>query len=95
MAVGGRVHQIVRALLVVVLLTALLTLVNASSGYSAFAQSAQEEVNVWVNTNSGIYWCPGSRWYGKTKSGKYMKECEARKAGYRPAYNKPCGSKCQ
>ena len=95
MANDGRVRPIARALLVVVLLTALLTLINTGSGYSAFAQSGQDEVTVWVNTNSGIYWCPGSRWYGKTKQGKYMKECEARKAGYRPAYNKPCGSTCQ
>jgi len=61
--------------------------------------SSQDEpgavVKVWVNTNSGIYWCPGSRWYGKTKQGKYMSECEAIEAGYRPAYKKPCGSKCQ
>ena len=92
---GGRLHQITRTFLVVVLLAGLFTLINVSSGYSAFAQSTQEEVTVWVNTNSGIYWCPGSRWYGKTKQGKYMKECEARQAGYRPAYNKPCGSKCQ
>ncbi len=61
--------------------------------------SSQDEpgtvVKVWANTNSGIYWCPGSRWYGKTKKGKYMSECDAIKEGYRPAYKKPCGSKCQ
>jgi hypothetical protein len=28
---------------------------------------------------------PGSRWYGKTKHGKYMTEADAIKAGYRPA----------
>jgi hypothetical protein len=63
------------------------------------AANSQEDqpkpVKVWVNTNSGIYWCPGSRWYGKTKQGKYMSECDAIKEGYRPAYKKPCGSKCQ
>ena len=95
MRIDSRLHQVARALLVVALLTALLTLIHASSGHSAFAQSAQEEVTVWVNTRSGIYWCPGGQWYGKTKQGKYMKECEARRAGYRPAYNKPCGSRCE
>lgn len=38
---------------------------------------------VWVNTNSGIYHMPGSRWYGKTKQGVYMKEDEAIRRGYR------------
>jgi hypothetical protein len=38
---------------------------------------------VWVNTDSGIYHKPGSRYYGKTKQGKYMSESDAVKAGYR------------
>jgi hypothetical protein len=64
---------------------------------ASVAQTHQEkkEVTVWVNTRSGVYHCPGSRWYGKTKYGKYMGECEAIKDGYRPAYGKPCGSDCQ
>src|SRR6266404_5675998 len=37
---------------------------------------------VWVNTESGK---PGTRWYGKTKQGKYMTEADAIKAGYHPA----------
>lgn len=32
----------------------------------------KREVRVWVNTRSGVYLCPGSRWYGKTKQGKFM-----------------------
>jgi len=36
---------------------------------------------VWVNTESGK---PGTRWYGKTKQGKYMTEADAIKAGYHP-----------
>jgi cytoskeletal protein RodZ len=38
---------------------------------------------VWVNTDSGVYHKPGTRWYGKTKQGKYMLETDAIKSGYR------------
>ncbi len=58
-------------------------------------RTQKKEIRVWVNTNSGIYHCPGTRWYGKTKQGKYMSECEAMKAGYRAAYYRPCGSDCK
>ncbi|MGC1417710.1 MAG: hypothetical protein WA817_20650 [Candidatus Acidiferrum sp.] len=40
---------------------------------------------VWVNTATGVYHKKGSRWYGKTKKGKYMLEEDAVKAGYKPA----------
>jgi hypothetical protein len=35
----------------------------------------------------GVYHKPGTgtRWYGKTKQGKYMTEADAQKAGYRAA----------
>ena len=38
---------------------------------------------VWVNTETKVYHKEGSRWYGRTKKGKYMKESEAIKEGYR------------
>ena len=40
---------------------------------------------VWVNLESKVFHKEGSRWYGKTKSGKYMSESDAIKAGYRAA----------
>lgn len=40
---------------------------------------------VWVNLESGVYHYPGTRYYGKTKSGKYMPEADAVKAGYHAA----------
>jgi len=58
------------------------------------AQSQHKEVTVWVNTRSGVYHCPGDRWYGSTKQGKYVGECKAIKEGDRPAYGKSCGSDC-
>jgi hypothetical protein len=42
---------------------------------------------VWVNLDSGVYHYENSRYYGKTKNGKYMSEADAVKAGYRPAKN--------
>ena len=38
---------------------------------------------VWVNTATKVFHREGSRWYGKTKTGKCMTEADAIKAGYR------------
>jgi hypothetical protein len=51
----------------------------------------QAPAKVWVNTSSGVYHCPGTRWYGTTKSGNYLSEPAARGRGYRPAYGRTCG----
>lgn len=58
-------------------------------------KTQNKEITVWVNTSSGVYHCPGTRWYGITKHGKYSSECAAIKDGNRPAYGKACGSDCQ
>ena len=54
------------------------------------ASASTAGTRVWVNTSSGVYHCPGSRYYGGTKQGAYMTEVEAQSKGYRPAYSRAC-----
>jgi len=49
-----------------------------------------QSINVWVNTNSGVYHCPGTRYYGTTNAGQFIAEEAARSPGFRPAYGHPC-----
>jgi hypothetical protein len=72
--------------------------VLAASGPKQYAQATQSSNSdklqtppangagvVWINTDTGVYHKQGTRWYGKTKHGKYMLEADAIKAGYKPA----------
>lgn len=45
---------------------------------------------VWVNTKSSVYHCPGTPYYGTTKHGQYMTEAAAKAAGDRPDRGKAC-----
>jgi hypothetical protein len=45
------------------------------------------DVLVWVNTKSGVYHLPGTRWYGATRRGMYMCRHAADAEGYRAALN--------
>jgi hypothetical protein len=57
------------------------------SNPSGYRLAQSEERQVWVNTATGIYHYPGTRWYGKTNQGKYMTEKDAIAQGYRAARN--------
>jgi hypothetical protein len=48
----------------------------------AAAPAPPQKGMVWVNTASGAYHFEGSKFYGKTKKGKYMTEADAKQAGY-------------
>ena len=62
----------------------------ANTGPSRSALSAATGVRVWVNTSSGVYHCPGTRWYGNTKAGRFMTQKVAQDSGFRPTYGKLC-----
>ncbi len=46
--------------------------------------TTRKEAKVWVNSSSKVYHCPGSRYYGSTKAGKYLLDSQARREGNRP-----------
>jgi hypothetical protein len=45
---------------------------------------------VWVNTGSHVYHCPGTQYYGNTKKGEYMTEVAAKAAGNHADHGKAC-----
>ena len=85
-----------RILCIVLLAGALLACTPAASVPSQSLAVANTQntgnpsVKVWVNTGSGVYHCPGTRWYGNTKKGEYMTQKEAQDKHHRPAYGKVC-----
>ncbi len=55
--------------------------------YHRTARPVGSSTTVWVNTRTGVFHLPGSRWYGRTKYGEYMSISQAEKDGYTEAEN--------
>ncbi len=51
----------------------------------AEARTPPQKGMVWANTASKVYHVEGDYWYGRTKTGQWMTEDDAKKAGYRAA----------
>jgi hypothetical protein len=58
------------------------TVATTASASDSQIASAKSSGMVWVNTDSGVYHKSG-RWYGKTKTGKFMSEADAKAAGFK------------
>jgi hypothetical protein len=84
-------HSSLRLLIAIITLLVLPSLpvlrAQDSSNPTGFQSAQSEERQVWVNTATGIYHYPGTRWYGNTKQGKFMSEKDAIAQGYSAARN--------
>ena len=67
---------------------------RTASGISGSSRAAKASGpgQVWVNTASKVYHCPGDRYYGKTKTGEFMSLSAATAAGDHPSGGKACAS---
>jgi hypothetical protein len=79
--------KLLAILVIAFLLPAALVRAQDLTNPVGYLLAQSEERQVWVNTATGIYHYPGTRWYGNTNQGKYMTEKDAIAQGYRAARN--------
>jgi hypothetical protein len=60
---------------------------GTSTAKNAGAATPPSPGMVWANTSTKVYHTSGSKYYGNTKSGKWMTQADAQKAGYKQASN--------
>ncbi|MBC7681125.1 MAG: signal protein [Ferruginibacter sp.] len=63
---------------------------KAASAMPSMAAAGGGDGKVWVNEKSKTYHCEGSKFYGKTKTGEYMAEADAKTKGNHAAAGKAC-----
>jgi hypothetical protein len=65
-----------------------------SVGLADPPEPAQDKGNpsaaVWVDLQTGLYYCSGTDLYGKTPRGKYTGQRDAQLDRFEPAYRQPC-----
>jgi hypothetical protein len=88
LSIASRAVKFIAILLIALLLSVPgIQAQNVSTPAGVHVAQSSESRQVWVNTVTGVYHYPGTRWYGNTKQGKFMSEADARAQGYRPAMN--------
>lgn len=78
------------ALLVLLVAFVVARLIGRQHGEVRSQVDRTANLTVWADQQTGLYHCPGSDWYGKTKMGKYMVLRDAQYEGFRPAFGKTC-----
>jgi hypothetical protein len=56
----------------------------------ALPSGTNAQIKVWVDLKTALYYCPGSDSYGRTRSGRFLSQTEARLANFEPAERKEC-----
>ena len=62
----------------------------AKMGAPTTAAAGGGDGKVWVNTKSKTYHCEGTKFYGKTKTGEYMTEADAKAKGNHADHGQAC-----
>jgi hypothetical protein len=68
------------------------TAANAQDSARSKVQPKALQTRVWVNNSTRVYHCPGNRYYGKTRTGEFMEEAQARGYGIRAYTGTGCAN---
>jgi hypothetical protein len=71
-------------------LVILLSRVGLASATNLPDSNDHNSIRVWVDLPAQLYYCPGDRRYGKTRSGRFTTQHDARLSQYEPAAHKVC-----